>query len=260
MKDMFNLDGRVAVVTGGAGLIGFALAQGLATFGAHTFIADINEESAGRCAAELTAKGLKCSAIAFDILDVASISTGISKIVSKAGSLDVWVNSAYPKTKEWGLDFKEVSTESWRTAIDNQMTSYCLCCREAAEAMRSQKHGSVINLGSTYGMVGPDFSIYDGTDLTMPAAYAAIKGGIINFTRYLASYYAKDGIRFNCISPGGVENHQAPSFVENYVRKTLLGRMAKPKDMAGAAVFLASDASAYVTGHNLVVDGGWTAI
>ena len=260
MKDMFNLDGRVAVVTGGAGLIGYTLAQGLATFGAHTFIADINEDTAGKCAAELTAKGLRCSAVVLDILDVASISTGIAKILSKTGALDVWVNSAYPKSKDWGLPFEKVSIDSWRIAVDSQMTSYCLCCREAAEAMRSRKRGSIINLGSTYGMVGPDFSIYEGTALTMPAAYAAIKGGIINFTRYLASYYAKDGIRFNCISPGGVENNQAAPFVENYVRKTPLGRMAKPGDIAGAAVFLASDASAYVTGHNLVVDGGWTAV
>lgn len=260
MREMFNLDGRVAVVAGGAGLIGYALAQGLATFGAHTFIADIDEDKAGKCAADLTAKGLKCSAIALDILDVTSISAGVAKVFSEAGSLDVWVNSAYPKSKDWGLAFEKVSIESWRTAVDSQMTSYCLSCREAAEAMRSQKRGSIINLGSTYGIVGPDFSIYEGTELTMPAAYAAIKGGIINFTRYLASYYAKDGIRFNCISPGGVENYQAASFVEKYTRRTPLGRMAKPSDIAGAAVFLASDASAYVTGHNLVVDGGWTAI
>jgi NAD(P)-dependent dehydrogenase (short-subunit alcohol dehydrogenase family) len=260
MKDLFNLDGRVAVVTGGAGLIGYAMAHGLAAFGAHTFIADINEEIAGRRAAELTGKGLQCSAVVMDTSDVASISAGIDQIVSKTGTLDVWVNSAYPKAKDWGLPFEKVSVESWRNAVDGQMTSYCLCCREAAEAMRSRKRGSIINLGSTYGMVGPDFSIYEGTDLTMPAAYAAIKGGIINFTRYLASYYAEDGIRFNCISPGGVENNQAAPFVERYVRKTLLGRMAKPEDMAGAAVFLASDASAYITGHNLVVDGGWTAI
>jgi NAD(P)-dependent dehydrogenase (short-subunit alcohol dehydrogenase family) len=257
---MFNLQGRVAVVTGGAGLIGYALAQGLATFGAHTFIADIREDTAEKFAAELTAKGLRCSALMLDILDVASISSAIGRVLSEAGSLDVWVNSAYPKSKDWGLAFEKVSIESWRAAVDGQMTSYCICCREAAEAMRSQKRGSIINLGSTYGMVGPDFSIYEGTDLTMPAAYAAIKGGIINFTRYIASYYAKDGVRCNCISPGGVENSQVAPFVENYVRRTLVGRMAKPEDMAGAAVFLASDASSYVTGHNLVVDGGWTAI
>ena len=260
MKDIFNLDGRVAVVAGGAGLIGYALAEGLATFGANTFIADVNEESAGKYAAELTAKGLRCSALPLDVLDVASIPAAVARVLSLAGSLDVWVNSAYPKPKDWGLPFEKVPIESWRAAVDSQMTSYCLCCREAAEAMRSQKRGSIINLGSTYGIVGPDFSIYEGTDLTMPAAYAAIKGGIINFTRYLASYYAKEGIRFNCISPGGVENNQSSSFVEKYVRRTPLGRMAKPADIAGAAVFLASDASAYVTGHNLVVDGGWTAI
>jgi len=260
MKDLFNLDGRVAVVTGGAGLIGKALAQGLATFGAHTFIADINENTAEECAAKLTAKGLRCSAVALDISDMASISVGVAKIISTAGALDVWVNSAYPKLKDWGQAFEKVSIDSWRTAVDGQMTSYCFCCREAAEAMRSRKRGSIINLGSTYGIVGPDFSIYEGTALTMPAAYAAIKGGIINFTRYLASYYGKDGIRINCISPGGVENNQPTSFVEKYTRKTPLGRMATPDDIAGAAVFLASDASAYVTGHNLVVDGGWTAI
>ena len=225
MKDMFDLDGRVAVVTGGAGLIGYALAQGLATFGAHTFIADINEDTAGKCAAELTAKGLRCSAVALDILDVASISAGIAKILSKTGALDVWVNSAYPKSKDWGLAFEKVSIDSWRTAVDSQMTSYCLCCREAAEAMRSRKRGSIINLGSTYGMVGPDFSIYEGTALTMPAAYAAIKGGIINFTRYLASYYAKDGIRFNCISPGGVENNQDGS-----VRRKIRSQNTARKD------------------------------
>lgn len=260
MKDLFNLNGRVAVVTGGSGLIGRALVEGLATHGAHTFIADVDEVVAEKQALELRSKGLRCSAIALDILDLASISTCISKVLSAEGRLDVWVNNAYPKTKDWGLAFEKVAIESWRTAIDSQMTSYCFCCREAAEAMRPAKRGSIINLGSTYGMVGPDFSIYEGTSLTMPAAYAAIKGGIINFTRYLASYYGKDGIRINCLSPGGVENNQAGPFVEKYVRKTLLGRMARPVDMAGAAVFLAADASAYVTGHNLVVDGGWTAI
>lgn len=260
MKNLFNLENRVAVVTGGAGLIGRALVEGLATYGAHTFVADIDMEVAGRYASELSSKGLRCSSVELNIEDLASIKACISSILSTAGSLDVWVNSAYPKTRDWGLPFEEVSIHSWRIAVDGQMTGYCFCCREAAEAMRPQKRGSVINLGSTYGVVGPDFSIYEGTALTMPAAYAAIKGGIINFTRYLASLYGKDGIRVNCISPGGVENNQASAFVQKYIRKTPLGRMAKPSDIAGAAVFLASDASAYVTGHNLLVDGGWTAV
>jgi NAD(P)-dependent dehydrogenase (short-subunit alcohol dehydrogenase family) len=260
MKDLFNLDGRVAVVSGGAGLIGRALVEGLAVYGAHTYIAEIDQAVAEECAAELRAQGLRCSAVSLDILDLASISACVTKVMSASGTLDVWINSAYPKSKDWTLPFEKVSAESWRIAVDGQMNGYCFCCREAAEAMRAQKRGSIINLGSTYGMVGPDFSIYEDTALMMPAAYAAIKGGIINFTRYLASYYGKDGIRINCISPGGVENNQPGPFVEKYVRKTLLGRMARPRDMAGAAVYLASDASAYVTGHNLVVDGGWTAI
>src|SRR5271166_796849 len=127
---MFNLDGRVAVVTGGAGLIGYALAQGLATFGAHTFIADIDEDAAAKRAAELTAQGLRSSPLVLDILDLASISAGIAKVLSNTGSLDVWVNSAYPKSKDWGQAFEKVSIDSWRTAVDSQMTSYCLCCRE----------------------------------------------------------------------------------------------------------------------------------
>lgn len=247
-------------MTGGAGLIGRALVEGLATYGAYTFVAEPNLDIAEKCATELRAKGLRCTAVALDILDIPSITACVSKVIATTGSLDVWVNSAYPKTKDWGLPFEKVTADSWRIAVEGQMNSTCFCCREAAEAMKKSRRGSIINIGSTYGIVGPDFSIYDGTSLTMPAAYAAIKGGIINFTRYLASHYGKDGIRINCISPGGVENSQAPAFVENYVRKTLLRRMAKPEDIAGAAVYLASEASAYVTGHNLVVDGGWTAI
>lgn len=119
--------------------------------------------------------------------------------------------------------------------------------------------GSIINIGSTYGVVAPDFSIYEGTQMTMPAAYSAIKGGLITFTKYLAAYYGKDKVRANVVSPGGIFDHQPKSFVEKYSKRVPLGRMGEPSDVAGAVVFLASDASKYVTGHNLMVDGGWTA-
>ena len=260
MKDLFSLDGKIAVVTGGAGLIGRALVEGLASFGAHVYVADYNLESAEQFAAKLREQGLAATATMLDICNANSISECVANVLRRSGTIDVWVNSAYPKIADWGLPFEKVSPESWRSSVDAQLNGYCFCCREAAEVMRPFRKGSIINLGSTYGMVGPDFSIYDGTELTMPAAYAAIKGGIINFTRYLASYYGKAGIRFNCLSPGGIENNQPEVFVRNYGHRTLLGRMATPREMVGATVFLASDASSYVTGHNLVVDGGWTAI
>ena len=158
------------------------------------------------------------------------------------------------------MDLELAQPELWRADVDAHLNGYSFCCREAARAMRTNKRGSIINFGSTYGMVAPDFSIYADLDMTTPAAYAAIKGGIINLTRFLASYYGKDGIRVNCVSPGGIANNQPEVFVQRYVSKTPLGRMGTPRDIAGAVVFLAADASAYVTGHNLVVDGGWTAV
>lgn len=144
--------------------------------------------------------------------------------------------------------------------IEMHLGGYFICCRKIAEYMKRQKRGSIINFGSTYGMVGPDFNIYKDTKMTMPAAYSLIKGGIINFTKYLASYYGKYSIRVNSISPGGVYDRQPPIFVKKYAAKTLLKRMANKEDMVGAVIYLASDASRYVTGHNLVVDGGWSII
>ena len=126
--------------------------------------------------------------------------------------------------------------------------------------MKNKNHGSIVNMASVYGIVGPDFSVYEGTEMTMPAAYAAIKGGIVNFTRYLSSYFGKNNIRVNAVSPGGVFNNQPNQFVENYIRKVPLQRMAKPDDISPAVVFLLSDDSSYITGQNIAIDGGWTAI
>ncbi|MDD4910451.1 MAG: SDR family oxidoreductase [Candidatus Omnitrophica bacterium] len=242
--DLFCLKGKVAVVAGGAGLIGKEIARGLSAFGASVVAADINK-NAGRHV---------------DIANERSVSSLIKFVDKKYGRMDIWVNSAYPRTGDWALKFEDVPVSSWRKNIDTHLNGYFICCRNAAEYMKKKGGGSIINLASIYGMVGPDFSIYKNTKMTCPGAYSAIKGGIIAFTRYLASYYGGHGVRVNCISPGGVRDRQADAFVKRYSDKTPLGRMAKAVDIAGAAIYLASDASGYVTGHNLVVDGGWTAV
>ncbi len=261
MKEAFDLTGRTAVVTGGAGLIGRGLVEGLGGCGAHVFIADVDLAAAEAVAEPLRRSGMQVSSVVLDICDVASIEACVAEVVSRAGRLDVWVNSAYPKTPGAAADLEQVPVDVWRTEVDAHLNGYSFCCREAARAMRRAGGGSIVNLGSTYGMVAPDFSIYDGlAGMTTPATYAAIKGGIINLTRFLASYYGRDGIRVNCVSPGGIANNQPETFVGRYEAKTMLGRMGSPRDIAGAVVFLASDAAAYVTGVNLAVDGGWTAM
>lgn len=126
--------------------------------------------------------------------------------------------------------------------------------------MAAKKNGSIVNIGSIYGTVGPDFNVYNNTELTMPAAYSAIKGGVINFTRYLSSYYGKNNIRVNCVSPGGIFNNQPVEFVKNYENKVPMQRMGKPEDISPAVSFLLSDDSSYITGQNLIIDGGWTSI
>jgi NAD(P)-dependent dehydrogenase (short-subunit alcohol dehydrogenase family) len=135
-----------------------------------------------------------------------------------------------------------------------------MLCQQIIPVMKQNNSGSIVNISSIYGTVGPDFDVYSGTNLTMPAAYSAIKGGVVNFSRYLASYYGRDNIRVNCVSPGGIFDHQPAIFVNNYERKVPLGRMGTPADISPAVSFLLSDESSYITGHNLMVDGGWTAI
>lgn len=258
MKNLFDLSGKVAVITGGAGLLGKAFASGFASHGADVWIADIDPRRSKAVQRNLRLEGLQANCIFLDIADRSSITQCIAKILTTSKRIDIWVNNAYPQTRDWKRPFEKVSTSSWRKTIDQHLNGYCFCCQEIAKAMKKQKGGVIINIASIYGVVGPDFSIYEGTPMTMPAAYSAIKGGIINFTRYLACYYGPYGIRVNSISPGGVLNGQSESFVKRYSQKTPLRRMAKPEDIVGALIYLASDVSSYVTGHNLIVDGGWT--
>lgn len=251
----FSLKNKVAVVTGGAGLLGRPASIGLAQAGAKVYVADINKESGKKM--EKENKNLKW--IELDITDINSIKKCISRIIQDDKKIDIWVNCAYPRTSDWSEKFEDIKYESWKKNVDMHMNGYFLCCQQIAKQMKKQKHGSIINFSSIYGVVGPNFSIYDGTNKTMPAAYSAIKGGIITFTKYLATYYAKHGIRVNAICPGGIYDNQPNVFVKKYGEKTPIGRMGKPEEVAGPVIFLASDAASYITGHVLVVDGGWTA-
>ena len=256
MNHNFDLTGKIAVVTGGAGLLVKVLAQGLASFGAVVYVADLDLK--GAKAVCLNGRASQLIPVQLDITKPASIQSVIKKILARSGKIDIWVNSAYPRTKDWGTVFEKIKPQSWKKNIDSHLNGYCFCCQAVAEQMKKQKGGSIINMASIYGVQGPDFSIYKNTKMTMPAAYSVIKGGLVNFTRYLACYYGKYGVRINAVSPGGVANGQPKNFMKKYSQKTPLGRMAKPKDIVGAVLYLASDASSYVTGHNLVVDGGFT--
>jgi NAD(P)-dependent dehydrogenase (short-subunit alcohol dehydrogenase family) len=255
LADAFSLKGKTAVVTGGAGLIGKPVCLGLAEAGAKVYIADVDKKSGENLAKENG--NLKW--IHIDITDEKSIETCIKQVVKNDKKIDIWVNCAYPRTGDWSEKFEKIKYESWKKNVDMHMNGYFLCCQQIAEHMKKNKNGSIINFGSIYGVTGPDFSIYEKTNFTMPAAYSAIKGGIITFTKYLSTYYAKHGIRVNTICPGGIFDNQPKDFVEKYNKKTPLGRMGKPEEIAGPVIFLASDAASYVTGHVLMVDGGWTA-
>ena len=180
-------------------------------------------------------------------------------MAKKHGGMDVFVNNAYPRTKDWGTGVAKLKLSSWRKNVDMHMNSYAWLSRAACLLM-SRKGGSLVNFGSIYGVLGPDFTVYEGTNIENPPAYAAIKGGIINFSRYLAAYFGPRGVRVNNICPGGVFDGQDPRFVAQYSKKVPMRRMARPDEIASAVLFLACDTSSYITGQTLMADGGWSIV
>lgn len=256
MTELFDLSDKVALVTGGAGLIGQEICRNLTAHGATVVIADTDAESGRRLAEN---EGSTAHFRATDVTEATEVEEMVASTVDEFGSLNVLVNAAYPRAGDNSSQYEEIDIDDWQTNVNLHLTSYFYSSYCASIAMKEQDSGgSIINIGSIYGVQAPDFTIYEGTDMTNSVEYAAIKGGILNLVRYMASYLGKYGIRVNAVSPGGVFNDQNETFVERYERRTPLGRMAKPEDITGPVIFLASDAAAYVTGHNLVADGGWT--
>lgn len=246
---MGKLKDKIIIVTGGNGLLGREIIKKLMYEGAICINIDINHN---------TSNDLSC--IQCDITDSESIDKAIQLVINNFNNIDGLVNNAYPRTKDWGLKFEDIDFHSWQSNIDWQLNSYFYFTQQVSKYMVKQGFGSIVNMASVYGVVGPDFTVYDGTEMTMPAAYSAIKGGIVNFGRYLASYLGPSGVRVNTISPGGVFDNQNPVFVNNYNKKVPMRRMGLPHDISPAVSFLLSKDADYITGHNLIVDGGWTAI
>lgn len=267
--DKFSLKDHAAIVTGGAGLLGKEFCRTLAQAGALVVVADLNEAAAQKVAQDLQAEGLRACPVGVDVTQIESVQNMVSVALDAAGRLDVLVNSAAMDPKfdssqpgKHANTFEDYPVDAWRQALDVNLTGMFLCCQAAVKPMAAQNDGSIINICSTYGLVGPDQRIYERPGQPRqykPAYYSVTKSGVLGFTRYLAAYFAGKNVRVNALTPGGVYNNHDELFTANYSARTVLGRMARKDEMNGALLFLASEASSYMTGSNVVVDGGWTA-
>jgi NAD(P)-dependent dehydrogenase (short-subunit alcohol dehydrogenase family) len=265
----FRLDKKTAFVVGGVGLIGREVSTAFALAGANTLILDMDQAKGEVLVNELSGMGLKVSFRIFDSADMGNLESNFSDVQDEFGTPGVFINCSYPRTDDWGKSsFREVTLKSFRENVDMHMNSYAWLARLAAESMIAEgRSGSIIQLGSIYGILGQDLTVYEGTEMDENMTYAAIKGGITNLTRLMASYYGQFNIRVNTLVPGGLSGHvagksdnQNPVFVKKYSQKTPLKRLGRAEEIASVALFLAADAASYVTGTTLMVDGGWTAV
>jgi len=267
-ENLFDLEGRVIVLTGGAGLLGGRYTAALSRAGARVVVADLDGEAAARLAASVP--GGRAIAVPTDVTDDLSVRRLREVVLDSFGRVDGLVNNAAldPKFEKGDEeahrdDFENHPLDLWRRALDVNVTGAFLCARTFAPALTESGGGSIVNIASIYGMVGPDQRIYhdgaSGPPRTKPAFYSVSKSALFGFTRYLAAYYAGRPLRVNTLTLGGVENDHESGFVQRYSARTPMGRMAHRDEYCGALVFLLSDASSYMTGANLVVDGGWTA-
>lgn len=255
IKELLNLDGRVALVTGGYGLYGSPLSEALAEAGAHVVIASRSLEPCQAFAAKLRERGLKASADSYDQGSESSILQLRDRLLKQFTAVPILVNNSVGRAMSGFGD----TLEAWHKSMAINADGVFAISRAFIEPMMAAGNGSLINISSIQGVVAPDFSNYAGTTMSTPPDYHFHKHGMIGLTKYLAAYAGPRGVRVNAISPGGFQtaNHREP-FISQYCRRVFLGRMARYDDIKGAVVFLASDAAAYITGHNLLVDGGYT--
>lgn len=253
--EKFSLKGKIAIVTGGAGLYGKFIVEGLAEAEATVYVSSRNLKNCEELSKKLREKGYSVLPAKVDLGDKESMDQLKEKIIKEQKKIDILVNNAVLRPMRTYYD----EIEKFRLSMEVNATGVFYLTRIIAEEMKKQKGGSIINISSIQGIVGPDFTLYEGTEMDAPPDYFFHKSGMINLTKYFASKLGQYNIRVNAVSPGGLYAGQNPVFVERYNKRTFLGRMAEGEDIKGVIVFLASDTSLYITGANIVVDGGYTA-
>lgn len=260
--ELFDLSGKVAIVTGGAGRLGSQISAALAEAGANVVVASRDLDKCQELASELRNEYAECIGVSVDVTIPGSVRSMLDAVLERFGRVDVLVNNAYSGQPS---SFEQMTVEQWRSGLDVALTGTFLCSQAVANVMVPQATGSIINIASIYGIVAPDPRVYGRTGLNSPCNYGAAKAGVIQLTKWLAAYLAPHSIRVNSISPGGFYNSQYADlpdyeqfFVPNYCYRTPLGRMGDDTDLKGVVVFLASDASKWVTGQNIIIDGGLT--
>lgn len=263
MDDIFSLKEKVAIVTGAAGMIGETFGKALASAGSNVVLCDLKEKTSGDLAQKLTDQyGVHCMVLACDVTSREDWEMLVKKVTCQFDSIDILVNNA-GFTNKSGIDgysdvFERFSDEAWKGILDVNLTGVFLGCQVVGNIMKNQGFGSIVNIASMYGVVSPNHQIYEGTGINQPVAYSVSKAGVIALTKYLATYWGTTGIRVNAITPGGIFDNHTDPFLKRFKRLNPMGRMGRKEELSGALIYLASDASAYVTGHNLVVDGGWS--
>ena len=264
---LFDLHNRTIILTGSAGLLGTQYAHILSEAGANVILIDIQDEK-NKNLEKILSKKYHTTPTAYniDITDETQIKILKQKIIKEYGRIDGLINNAFlnhaiKQSKSGSTPLESFPLEIWNKSLEINLTAVFLCCREFGSYMAQKRNGVIVNISSIYGMIGADQRIYGKSKINSPVSYAASKGGIVNLTRYLAAYWHRKNVRVNTLTLGGVqdESYHSKKFIESYSSKTILGRMAEKDDYVGAMLFLVSDASSYMTGSNLIIDGGWTA-
>lgn len=267
VNGMFRLDGKVAVVTGGTGILGRGYCRAMAQSGATVVVADLDQEACDRLAREIADEtGARVLGLAVDLSSEQAIIDWAKAILDRCGVVDVLMNNAAAKADGFFAPLEQYRLQTWNEVMAVNVNALFLAVRELGPGMADRGCGSIINVSSIYGVVGPDQRIYEGSwyedlggSINTPMIYAATKGAVVSITRYLATYWGGKGLRVNCVTPGGVASGQNEEFDRRYSARVPMGRMARADEMIGAVLYLASDASSYVNGQNIIVDGGWTA-